>query len=816
MSWSSFFWIRSTGFPFKWVNLLGAFDKNERLNNLLNCREDIDSANKVLLDFISSNNLISSRKIKNKIEVNQPISLNDFSKSIQPIIKDMLLKRNILLDSFFDDFNLASNDYDNELNRIRQQLFSFLRNNMIREAIYLSNPEALKRIDSIVNDSNFKVNSRIRQRLRLAWNYLQRFCAKNDTASFFGPIAWGEFGDKNMTKMEVNFKNGNWLAKRKTSFEYWVIDRFSAAINQDPQLRQFLPIRINYGCYFYNEKLYFPINKSIAPSKLGNNILNLLSDNSKNELTYGQLINRFCDCDESKRNTKNTVDFLIEKGVIDLGIRIPPGINSPELKLISALDALPSSSHVSLWSDRINKLIELKNQFEAGDLPARIEVNSKFGSFFEKTNINTIRTQGKMYVGRFAVYEDCGRNLSIILGQEISISIKKDMEVIMNLYVWLANILSTYMQDQYYYIWSDMIKGDIEEVDFIHFLNQVQLTDCVECVVNSVKPIIEKAWKCLIKEESFENEYKLEKHDFVRLINLLCEYEPRSKFLQKNNSVFIHSPDFMISANTVEAIKKGNYEVILGEVHPAVHTVSQPVAYPFCHKPKEILKEVSDLLSNKTLVLADSPESYQRSHIDWLECSELWQVVLPGNVAKVPAERQIPAGRGKVVFEEGQLYFKDRKTGIVQDLLTLMPGDYHRACFSLAGDVTGNCLPYRLRYNNIIFKRYSWSIATDNLPKFKRPGESLDSYLDWQKWAKENKMPRYVFVKSPSETKPFYVDFKNPLAIDLLSSLDNRSEILRFSEMKPSPEELWLEDERGKYCCEFRTSVLLDKTSLLF
>ena len=34
---------------------------------------------------------------------------------------------------------------------------------------------------------------------------------------------------------------------------------------------------------------------------------------------------------------------------------------------------------------------------------------------------------------------------------------------------------------------------------------------------------------------------------------------------------------------------------------------------------------------------------------------------------------------------------------------------------------------------------------------------------------------------------------------------------MRFSEMRPAPDELWLVDDRGRYCAEFRTSYVGDR-----
>lgn len=70
-------------------------------------------------------------------------------------------------------------------------------------------------------------------------------------------------------------------------------------------------------------------------------------------------------------------------------------------------------------------------------------------------------------------------------------------------------------------------------------------------------------------------------------------------------------------------------------------------------------------------------------------------------------------------------------------------------------------------------------------------------------------MPRWVFIKSDQEPKPVLVDFENPLAVDLLNKQARQATRLTVSEMRPSPDELWLRDDRGTFTCELRTSFSL-------
>ena len=113
----------------------------------------------------------------------------------------------------------------------------------------------------------------------------------------------------------------------------------------------------------------------------------------------------------------------------------------------------------------------------------------------------------------------------------------------------------------------------------------------------------------------------------------------------------------------------------------------------------------------------------------------------------------------------------DQQYVVEQDLLTVLPSEMHRICFALAGELIGNSESRRMKIRRIILKRQSWYRMGDTLPEGCEPGENLGGYLAWRCWAAQNGLPRHVFVKCESEPKPIYVDFCNPLALDLLAGL---------------------------------------------
>ncbi|SDD33958.1 hypothetical protein [Paraburkholderia lycopersici] len=135
-----------------------------------------------------------------------------------------------------------------------------------------------------------------------------------------------------------------------------------------------------------------------------------------------------------------------------------------------------------------------------------------------------------------------------------------------------------------------------------------------------------------------------------------------------------------------------------------------------------------------------------------------------------------------------------------------MPTELHRLGFALAGELIGQSEPRRLTFGRVLLKRRMWRIDGGFPEAADDSFENAGHYLAWRGWGAASGLPRYVFVKCASEPKPIYVDFYNPFAIDLLAKWARKREPLLFSEMQPAPGDLWLADENGRYCCEFRTS----------
>ncbi|HEY3568410.1 MAG TPA: lantibiotic dehydratase [Thermoanaerobaculia bacterium] len=104
----------------------------------------------------------------------------------------------------------------------------------------------------------------------------------------------------------------------------------------------------------------------------------------------------------------------------------------------------------------------------------------------------------------------------------------------------------------------------------------------------------------------------------------------------------------------------------------------------------------------------------------------------------------------------------------------------------------------------ILFRR-RWTFQPGQLPE-----EGAAFFAEVARWRRRRGIPRHVFVHTAADPKPFYADLESPLFVDLLRRALGENATLHLTEMLPGPEEMWVEDGRGRYAAELL--VQLSKT----
>jgi hypothetical protein len=156
----------------------------------------------------------------------------------------------------------------------------------------------------------------------------------------------------------------------------------------------------------------------------------------------------------------------------------------------------------------------------------------------------------------------------------------------------------------------------------------------------------------------------------------------------------------------------------------------------------------------------------------------------------------------------GNLCCEAAGRGLSTAWLDVFPSDVQRLCFALAAGLLGHGHGPRLRRGALVIKRRSWDLSSGEWPAPVEGESAFDEFLRWRRWATGQGMPRHVFARVAGEPKPQLVDFSHAASVALLAHQAREGASLRVSEMRPGPDALWLRDERGRYCCELRMTML--------
>src|SRR6516225_517687 len=97
-------------------------------------------------------------------------------------------------------------------------------------AVTWQNRAAMRNAVGKIADGAPAPGSRQRKREEVVASYWQRYCAKNDTIGFFGPLAWGRATDDGPADQA---SCGRLVSESTVHFEAWAIQALAEALDPD-------------------------------------------------------------------------------------------------------------------------------------------------------------------------------------------------------------------------------------------------------------------------------------------------------------------------------------------------------------------------------------------------------------------------------------------------------------------------------------------------------------------------------------------------------------------------------------------------------
>src|SRR4051812_43946008 len=107
------------------------------------------------------------------------------------------------------------------------RLAAVARDPAFREAVAWQSRESLRRAVDKLGGGASASPSRQRRWADVVASYWQRYCSKNDTIGFFGPLAWGSFDEG--ADDAVTFRSGGLQRERVVHLETWAVEAVAHA-----------------------------------------------------------------------------------------------------------------------------------------------------------------------------------------------------------------------------------------------------------------------------------------------------------------------------------------------------------------------------------------------------------------------------------------------------------------------------------------------------------------------------------------------------------------------------------------------------------
>ena len=816
--------LRGTGFPVQLVEQLAATNLAAAADHLLDTEDHVQKAREAALDAL-----------RHEIEIN---ATNDDQRSLlikilRQIKKGKLppttpthLSRDTALNHFCHVSTLRDQAwiefqsmFECERDRISDAVVSIAQDARFCEAIIWQNRKAFHTgVAAFLRHASRtrKRNARYRQNELLIANYLQRYCVKNDRIGFFGPTGWAEFHPED----EPLFvrPQRNLLISRTVYLESWGIHKIAQQLARNPALLPWMIPRRLPHLALQNRILYAPSQepRELAP------ILAQVLDACDGHRCAQDVAKHLLEMPVTPFKNIQHVYLLLAQlqqkmGLLEWNIPVPthPHAEDALRHMLNNIEDGPLRTTTLAILDELES--RRKAIAQAAGNPAQLDqaIEQLELSFSQLTNQNATRGEGHMFVARTLIYEDCQRGIDLRIGADIVQALAPPLQLLLTSARWFSfeamQVLKQHLASLYNKLVTDSGKSTIDGPSFWGQAQQLFDISALD-TAHPMTPVLEcfqSHWADILAISAADRAITYTSDQLRSRVEELFHAPYPGWRLAR-----YHSPDIMIAASSADAIQKGEYQLVLGELHMgtiSINAASFVEQYPHAQELQNMV--AVDIPEPRIIPIAPHnwPGVTTRSSTAFRAPKD-FHLVWSQDVWTDPSTQVLPIGdlvimKGAYGLEaqtrNGRLRFD------IMDLMDLMLATSLNSWFTLFNVAHYRYIP-RITIDKLIVHRETWICDPEHMD-FVYAKDETQRFIQARRWMRQMKLPRYVFVKSPVEPKPFYVDFASPVYIELLVKTVRRAQQastanrMVISEMVPDPSQSWLTDANNqRYTCELR------------
>jgi hypothetical protein len=640
------------------------------------------------------------------------------------------------------------------------------------------------------------LTSRDRHHDRKLALYLQRVCAKNDSISRFGPVAWGTVTDGE----GVHVTPAPGVARRRVDVERWVVKALLELLDADPETRaEALPRLHPHGRFEGAVFVRHDEDREIA------------LDDAEHALALR------CDgATPAHALDPAMLDALVTRGVV-VWKHEPMAIDvSPLPSLVADVARWRPGPVRARWLERLEKLQAIAAQFAAApDAEARRTVMGAARTHLEEIGIGQRTTSRTLYAARNPLLENCGQDGTFTLGKRSLDALIEKAWPWFELYRDGAALASLRMFDRLhevvraaprrngvlsYSTLARVAKDRGLSIHDDHAHNQIGTETFAE---------IKRDFAAVLAARADAPEWQLTAED--------CLFLRARQPLPELGGASLPSLDLQVMARSVEDAAAGRLRWVIAELHFPLVLVQHVLYWGCTDKPR---------FHAACAQIVDAPffvgDSFSQAPVH--ACGEAIMSAVPrahyvGAARPKPGWAATRPADAEVVVDEAARDVRLRSSagedlGSIVRTVRLLTGQHPFFPFEREPHQP------RLSIGDVIVQRRAWTV--DSAALGARPGGASAAFvtaIDRERAARG--IPRWVFVRPApgalranawfgrdKDSKPFYVDLESVVFLDILERRLSKYGTLVVTEMIPTPEELvWVLPD-GRYTFELRTNLV--------
>lgn len=651
-----------------------------------------------------------------------------------------------------------------------------------------------------------------RQNEELIANYLQRYCLKNDTVGFFGPVGWARLLPH--AQGMISRAGPKLIATMSIYFENWCIEALADKIGEDPRLLPWIAPRLIPYFRLEANRLFLPGGQVVAiPVNQAALLQKCSGEKTAREIAL-ELLESPGGLFSSETQVYDILRQMSERRVLSWKFELPYSLH-PERRLRELLERIEPPH---LCQAAIQPLDELERARDAvsravGDPVNLGEALTRLDETFTSlTGKKPTRSDGAMYAARTLIYQDCRRDVDVQIGLDVQNMVSAPLTLVLTSARWFSHQASKVYKRFFDDLHAELRRGSPDgDVDLLRFWSEAQarIFNDEDRLLAGVITDFQERWRQVLRTPENERRAVYSAEELRSRVDQLFAAPGAGWRLARN-----HSPDLMIAASSPEAITAGDCFFVLGEIHLSSNTCRGSFLVSQHPCPDELFDAIEGDLPDPSLVFVPPrnwPRFTNRTSVVLVPPNVLYLEGTPDSIANAPRSKVVPVSSMVVANTAEGLRVRSKDGRHSFDIIEAFGEVLSTMTVDMMKMIHTDSHSPRITVDRLVIFRERWFLAASGL-NFVDLEEECDRYLEVRRWATNCGFPRRVFVSIPNETKPFYVDFDSHVYTEILVKMLRKERaaaqgrrMVSITEMLPTPDQLWLRDAgRNTYTSELR------------